>query len=194
MEFVQKKGSIKHTFTLEDDFFNFAYKEKSGSGDTDFSYGDLPQKSSIQIKENEWLRNVGYLWCAIGVGSSIYDSYFQDALKIDSLWIILGSLCLLFAFFTKVSYTVFQAERGNIFIIKDKKHDALIDELKIRRKKQLLSWYGDVNPNNELENEIDKFKWLVKQNVMSDEEAKIKIAEVELAHTSHYNSSKQLLN
>ena len=118
----------------------------------------------------------------------------KDVLKINSLWIILGSLCLLFAFFTKVSYTVFQAERGNIFIIKDKKHDALIDELKIRRKKQLLSWYGDVNPNNELENEIDKFKWLVKQNAMSDEEAKIKIAEVELAHTSHYNPSKQLLN
>jgi len=31
-------------------------------------------------------------------------------------------------------------------------------------EKQLFSWYGDINPNNERENEIDKFKWLVKQN------------------------------
>lgn len=194
MEFVQKKGSIKHTFTLEDDTFNFAYKEKSGSGDTDFNYGDLPQKSSTQIQENEWLRNVGYLWCAIGVGSSIFDSYFQETLKINSFWMLIGSVCVLLAFFTKVRFTVFQTERGNIFVIKDKKHDLLIDELQVRRKKQMLSWYGDVNPDNERENEIDKFRWLVKQNVMSDEEAKIKIAEVEFGHAEHQNSSEQLLN
>ena len=40
---------LNTNFSPKDDFFNFAYKEKSGSGDTDFNYGDLPQKSSIQV-------------------------------------------------------------------------------------------------------------------------------------------------
>ncbi|RJG48386.1 hypothetical protein [Motilimonas pumila] len=194
MEFVQKKGSTKHTFIFKDDFFNFAYKEKSGSGDIDFNYGDLPEKSSVKIEENEWLRNVGYLWCGLGVAFSVYDSYNLAALTINSFWIVTGALCVLWAFFTKVTYTVFQTERGNIYVMKDKKHDAVVDELTARRKKQLLSWYGDINPNNELESEIDKFKWLVKQNVMTDEEANIKIAEVKFNHTNHNNASVQLLN
>lgn len=194
MEFVQKKGSTKHTFTFNDDFFNFSYKDKSGSGDTDFNYGDLPRKSSLKIEENEWARNVGYLWCLLGVSYSIYDSYILETLKIDFLLISLGLGCLLWAFLTKISYTVWQTERGNIFVIKDKKHDDVIDELNTRRKKQLLSWYGDINPDNELENEIDKFKWLVKENVMSDEEARVKIAEVEFSHANSLTSSEQLLN
>ena len=61
MEFIQKKRGVKQTFTLRDDHFNFAYEDKSGSGDIDLNYVDLPQKSSVSIEQNEWLRNVGLI-------------------------------------------------------------------------------------------------------------------------------------
>lgn len=74
MEIVQKKNSTTHTFTFKDDHFNFAYKDKSGSGDTDMHYADFPQKCSIQIEQNDWLKNVGYLWFAVCCLGFLYKS------------------------------------------------------------------------------------------------------------------------
>jgi hypothetical protein len=194
MEFVQKKKANKHTFTLHDDYFNFAYEDKSGSGDTDMNYADFPQKSSVQIEQNEWLRNVGYLWMGLGVFQIVYAIYSEAPLSGKGFWILVGLVCVVWAHFSKVKYTVFRAERGNIFVIQDKKHDQIIDEINQRRKSQLLKWYGEVNPENELENEIQKFKWLVEQEIISKEEYEQKIAQAEILKRDNFELSGERLN
>lgn len=194
MEFVQKKKSNKHTFKLYDDYFNFAYEDKSGSGETDFNYADFPQKSSVQIEQNEWLRNVGYLWVALGVFQIAY-AYFSDPTQFSrSFWILLGAGCVLWAHFSKVKYTVFRSEQGNVFVIQDKQHDQIIEELNRRRKSQLLQWYGEVNPENDLEKEIQKFNWLVDQKIMSKEESEQKIAQAEFLHKEELGITGKSLN
>lgn len=194
MEFVQKKKANKHTFTLHDDYFNFAYEDKSGSGDTDMNYADFPQKSSVQIEQNEWLRNVGYLWMALGVFQIAYAIYSEASLSGKGFWILVGLVCVVWAHFSKVKYTVFRAEQGNIFVTQDKKHDQIISEINQRRKSQLLKWYGEVNPENELENEIQKFKWLVEQEIISKEESEQKIAQAEILKRDNYELSGERLN
>jgi hypothetical protein len=194
MEFVQKKKTNKHTFTLHNDYFNFAYEDKSGSGDSDVRYADFPQKSSVQIEQNEWLRNVGYLWIALGVFQLGYAVYAEASLSGRGFWIIVGLLCVIWAFFSKVKYSVFKAEGGNVFVIQDKNHDKIIEELNKRRKSQLLQWYGEVNPENELEYEIQKFKWLVEQNVISKEESEKKIAQAELMKKDNFDIPGERMN
>lgn len=194
MEFIQKKKANKHTFTLHDDYFNFAYEDKSGSGDTDMNYADFPRKSSIQIEQNDWLRNVGYLWIALGIFQLGYAMYSEVPVSGKGFWILIGLACVAWAHLSKVKYTVFQSERGNIFVIQDKNHDQIIGELKSRRKSQLLKWYGDVNPENDLENEIQKFKWLVEQEVISKEESEQKIAMAELLKKNNFELSGEKLN
>ena len=194
MEIVQKKGANKHTFTFKEDHFNFAYEDKSGSGDTDMNYADFPQKSSIQIEQNEWLRNVGYLWCALGVFQLAYAIYSEASISGKGLWIIIGLACVAWAHFSKIKYSVFKAERGNLFIIQGKNHDKIINELNVCRKEQLLDWYGEVNPENELEQEIGKFKWLVEQEVISKEESDQKIAQAELLNRENYDLPSERLN
>lgn len=180
MEFVQKKGANKHTFILHQDYFNFAYEDKSGSGDSDMNYADFPQKSSVQIEQNEWLRNVGYLWMALGVFQMIYAVYSQGALAGKGFWLLVGGACVAWAYFSKVKYTVFRSEQGNVFVIHDAKHDQIIDELNKRRKEQLRHWYGHINPDNDQENEIRKFRWLTEQGAVSQAEAEQKIAQIKL--------------
>lgn len=194
MEIVQKKKFNKHTFTFKEDHFNFAYEDKSGSGDTDMNYADFPQKSSIQIEQNEWLRNVGYLWCALGVFQLGYAIYLESSISGKGFWIVIGLACVAWAHFSKVKYSVFKAERGNLFVIQDKNHDKIINELNARRKSQLLDWYGEVNPENELEQEIGKFKWLVEQEVISKEESDKKIAQAELLNKENYVIPGERLN
>ena len=101
---------------------------------------------------------------------------------------------MLWAYFSKVKYSVFKFERGNVFVIQDKAHDEIIDELNRRRKLQLLSWYGDVNPENDLEHEIQKFRWLADQEVISKEESEQKIAQAELLAKDNYELPGERLN
>lgn len=182
MEVIQKKGKNKHTFSLGQEQFQYAYEDASGKGDVEVYYGDLPLKRSEQIEQNDWLRNVGVLWIVLGLFQSGYGSFTRGVFYFDPMWVFIGAGCLTWALMTKVTYTVFKAEGANIFIIKDKHHDALIEELMARRKAQLAHWYADINPENELCNEINKFKWLVKQEVLTEEESKQKIKEVKFYH------------
>jgi hypothetical protein len=193
MEIIQKKNGNTHTFTFKEDIFNFAYKDKSGSGDTDINYADFPKKSAIKIEQNEWLRNVGLLWCVLGVFQVGYALYLNESPSGPG-WFFLGLMCLAWYRFSKVTYSVFQTEIGNVFIIHDKNHSKIIDELIMRRKGQLLKWYGDINPQNAKQKEIEKFKWLTEQDVLSKEESESKIAQVELLHQDIPSSSIERLN
>lgn len=194
MEFIQKKRGVKQTFTLRDDHFNYAYEDKSGSGDIDLNYVDLPQKSSVSIEQNEWLRNVGLLWIALGVAQIGWAIFNDLSLSGKGFWLMVGMACVLWAHFSKTRYSVFRTERGNVLVMQNKQHQQIVETLHARRKAQLLDWYGDVNPDNELENEIRKFQWLVEQDVMTQAESEQKIAQAQLLHNSQYESTETKLN
>ena len=194
MEFIQKKRGVKQTFTLRDDHFNFAYEDKSGSGDIDLNYVDFPQKSSISIEQNEWLRNVGLLWIALGVAQIGWAILNDLSLSGKGFWLMVGMACVLWAHFSKTRYSVFRTERGNVLVMQNKQHQQIVETLHARRKAQLLDWYGDVNPDNELESEIRKFQWLVEQDVMTQAESEQKIAQAQLLHNSQYESTETKLN
>ncbi|WP_153913029.1 hypothetical protein [Shewanella sp. TC10] len=182
MEIEQKKFSTVHTFTFNDEVVNFAFKDKSGSADIDVEYGTFPKKSSVSIEQNEWVRNVGVLWIIIGCLGVVRAYYSDLPLLSNSFWLVLGIVCMIWFFASKVTFSVFKSEQGNVFIIQDKKHDTIIEEIFKRKKAQLLRWYGDINLDNELENEINKFRWLADQQVITTTEAEEKIAQLEFAH------------
>ncbi|MFA0566931.1 hypothetical protein [Vibrio gallaecicus] len=193
MEIKQKKFSNKHVFKFGDESLNFAFKDKTGSDDFDLHYANFPDKSSVSIERNEWLRNVGGLWCLLGcyqLGTAIYNDL---PLTGRGFWLLIGLLCLGWFAFTKIKYSVFKTEYGNIFVINDRKHDQIIDEIKSRKKAQLSAWYGEINLDNGLDHEISKFRWLAEMDVITDQEAEEKIAAVEFAHKSD-DSHGNILN
>ncbi|BCE03707.1 hypothetical protein [Marinicellulosiphila megalodicopiae] len=180
MEIIQKKKSNKNKFTFKDETLNFEYSDKTGSGDIDVNYADIPKKFSILIERNEWLRNVGLLWCAIGAVQLGYAILTGSSIEGKGVWLFLGLGCVAWAHFSTIRYSVFKTPPGTIFVIHDKNHELIVDELYKRRQSQMLNWYGPINPNNELAQEIGKYKWLVEEAVLSQIEADQKIAEAEL--------------
>lgn len=182
MKIEQRKLSNHHTFTFEADQVNFAYHDKSGSGDVDLAYADIPLKSSIRIDENLWLRNVGYLWCLLGAIQVGYALLSNRPLTGTGFWLLLGLVCLVWSRFTKVVYSVFTADAGSIWVIHDANtHDRVIEEIRLRRKNQLLKWYGDIDLENGVDNAACKFRWLVEQQAMTAEEAERRISQVRAA-------------
>ena len=179
MVVIQEKSGNKHIFTFSEDSLNFAYEDKSGSGDTDIQYAEFQKKSSIRIEQNDWLRNAGLLWILIGafsVGAGLMANNFDLG---DFFWLALGAGCVIVAIVRRVKYSVYNTNSGNVFVIQDKEHDKIISEIFKRKKEQLLTWHGDINHEEEPSREISKFKWLVEQGVLSEAEANKQIAVIE---------------
>lgn len=188
----QKKFSTQHTFTLSESSFNFAYKEKLGSGDMDVMYADLPVKTSVRIDANHWLRNVGYIWVAVG-SAMLTLGIIRGDYRGQAFWLLVGLVCLAFYKLSKVSYTVFSVSGGAILVIQDgKKHDQIVSELRQRRRQQLLALYGEVNFDNEPEREVAKFEWLAQNDVLSQAEADEKIRQVRAAIASDASETRLL--
>lgn len=180
MKLTQKKLSNVHSFTFGEMTFNYAYSDKSGSGDFDVPYIDFPTKSQTQIEQNEWLRNAGYIWCVIGVLDVLYAVSTRSNVSGLSFWLLLGMLCLAWFYLSKVRYSVFRAPSANVFVIQDgKSHDKIVKEIQSRKKEFLLGRYGEIDSTNDPDNEIEKFRWLCEQGVLDKHEADNKIAQIE---------------
>lgn len=194
MEIKQKKFSNKTKFSFGEEDFNYTIEDKSSSGEFSMSYADFPQKQTAFEEKNGWLKNVGLIWCAIGVlqiGNAVIT---KAPLSGTGFWLIIGLVCLVFYKYARTKFSMFSDNHSKIFIIKDKKHDQILDEINKRRKRQMLTWYGEINFDNEPERETNKFKWLLNEGVITKEEADTKIAQIELANRDPAPIAKLLIN
>ncbi len=183
MEIVQKQGAERQQFTFYDTYLNFAYSFRDGSGDFDVAYGDLPFKTALVIKQNYWLKHTGWLWIVLGAAQAVIGLMSSQISMHDGLWIVAGCVCLEWFQMTRATYTTFDTEQGTIYVLHDNQHDAIVGELTARRNQQLRQWYGEINPDNDLETEIRKFQWLAEREVISREEAERKISQARQLHT-----------
>lgn len=181
MEISQKKRSTRLKFSFNDDSFNYAYKDRAGSGDIDVRYVEFPTKSAVSIERNDWLRNIGLLWCAIGALQLAYAIGAGESLQGRGFWLLVGLICLLWYRWATVKYSVFRTSAGNVLVIQDREHDRIVDEIKRRRREQLLALYGELDTRNTLDEEIGKFSWLHEQGVLSQEELEQRLAQVRAA-------------
>ena len=53
MEINQKKRSNRLKFTFNDDSFNYAYKDRTGSGDIDVQYAGFPTKATCLLCQRQ---------------------------------------------------------------------------------------------------------------------------------------------
>lgn len=181
MEINQNKRSNRLKFTFNDDSFNYAYKDRTGSGDIDVQYAGFPTKASVSIERNEWLRNAGLIWCVIGVLQLGHAMVTGDSLQGRGFWLLIGVICLVWYRWATVKYSVFRTQAGNVLVIQDREHDRIVDEINRRRKGQLLALYGELDTRNTLEDEIAKFSWLHEQDVLSKDELEGRLAQAHAA-------------
>jgi len=184
MKFKQSKSGNKLLFKFSDKQLHYEYKYSDGSGNYDISYADFPSKSHTIIEQNDWCKNVGTLWILLGIGLNVYRYYTMHLLdKNGIIFIGLGILCILWTIFRKIKFTIFNTPQANVLIIKNRKHDEIVNEIQSRRKKQLLELYSQIDFNNNMENEIKKFEWLKEENILSQEEANDKILQIKEGRT-----------
>ncbi len=189
MDFTQKQMAMKTWFTFEDR--DLSYKARDNSGEVAFSvdYEAISANSRRVFNRNNWLRNVGLLWCVIGV--------IQIGLALASgnvgpgaaFWFVIGAGCLVFYRLTWSEYTAFETPHGSLFVINDKNHDAIVAEIDDRRKAGLLAWYHSLDFSGEPVAEAQTVEWLMKQDVLTKAEGEARLAELRDDSTMFLGSS-----
>lgn len=169
MEIKQKRFSHSSLFEFRNDDLKFTGKDESGAYSFSLKYASIPSDSSELIERNGWFRNVGILWVLIGV-LQIALHYRDSGGFGGGFWFLAGIICLTLYATAKNKYTVFTTDKGRIYILKDKQHDDIINEISSRRKGQLLSWYGELNYSNDPNAELEKFRWLMHEGAIGEVE------------------------
>lgn len=183
-EVVQKKffNTIKFEFGSE----SFKYYRKDNQTEEQFrvAYTSVPNDRSTFTDKNIWLRNVGFIWCLLGLiilGFGAVDGSLSIA---DGLWLLLGAICLIVFKYAQVKYTIFRTAKGNVLVLQNDDHEKVVDEIFKYRREQFLMIYGDINSENDINEEIGKFKWLRDEGVITDNEFDKKIKIIQLANVN----------
>ena len=178
MEISQKRFSNRTKFEFGEEELKYTIRDKGSAADFKINYAEFPVSSNMREERNEWLRNVGIIWILLGcffLGTAILN---DESISGKGFWIMVGAVCLIFYKFSGTTYSVYPTEKGSLFIIRDKKYPEIINEINSRKKNQLLEWHGEINRENDPQYEIDKFKWLNEQGVLTEEETENKIEQI----------------
>ena len=169
MDKSQKRFSNRTSFTFAEDSLQYTVKDGTGRRTFSVEYAGISTDTGEIEERNDWYRNVGFFWVLIGVFLSY--SRFNETGEIRiSIWLTLGVICFALYGFLKTTFTTLDSEKGRIFIIQDSKHDEIKDEIDSRRKNQWFRWYGTVDYDNEPQNEIGKFQWLLDRDVITEDQ------------------------
>ncbi|MBL4616887.1 MAG: hypothetical protein JKY46_04270 [Robiginitomaculum sp.] len=183
-EIIQKKffNTIKFDFGAES--FKYYHKDNQTEEQFRIAYTSVPNDRSTFTDKNLWLRNVGFIWCLLGViilGLGAADGSLSIA---DGLWLLLGAICLVVFKYSQVKYTIFRTAKGNVLVLQNDDHDKIVQEIFNHRREQFLMVYGDINSENDINEEIGKFKWLRDEGVITDNEFDKKIKIIQLANVN----------
>lgn len=183
MEFAQKRMATHTWFTFEERELKHRVRDNSGEISFTVDYGGIAPNRRIVFNRNNWLRNVGLLWCVLGVLQVGLAFAAQEFSIGSAFWIAIGLGCLAFYRLTWGEFTVLESREGAIWIVRDKQHDAILELIDERRKEQLLSWYHGLDFTDDPNGEVQAIEWLVKQEAMSKDEGDKRIEGIRRAHS-----------
>lgn len=179
IKFTQKKYATIHKYVFDEAKITFKYQHRRNKGEFSIAYAELPVQEHNLVEQNEWLLPISLLAVAACV-SLLLASLTSSVNPINALpWAVFATGSYLWFLLSKTESSAWRTDQGIIYVLKDQQHDEICAQLLLRRKQQLLNWHGDIDLSNDLDQEIEKFKWLQRQNALSKQEMELKIAQVE---------------
>jgi hypothetical protein len=166
MLITQQRFSHTISFEFEPETLTYTRSDAYGSHSFQLPYGSVGMDPRQTTERNGTLFNGGILLSAWGLAQAGYALAHRDLLGV--IFLVPGLACLLFHALAKIELTSLSSDAGEIALLHDKNYDRIMEEIRERRKKQLLDWYGNINFANDPEEEIRKFHWLHSQHLISE--------------------------
>lgn len=179
VKFEQSKLGRKFWFEFTDDALTYRAKDASSDATEKIPYSSITDKGWEYTYQNEWWRNVGFLWVAIGLALEI-PGVLSGTWSLP-FWSILGVGALVYYYSSRVRHTVIEAESAKILVMYGRNHDVIVNTIFQKRKEALKKLYGKVDLSNTSENELRKFEILLEKEIISENEFQAAKKEIEEA-------------
>jgi|JTFP01.1.fsa_nt_gb hypothetical protein len=186
---TQRRFSNTITFNFEPDTLTYTRADAYGSHSFQLPYGSIGMDPRETTERNGTLFNGGILLAAWGLAQAGYALAHHDVLGV--IFLLPATACFLLHALAKVELTSLSSDAGEIALLNDKHYDRIMGEIRERRKKQLLEWYGNINFANDPEEEIRKFHWLHSQNLISAGQLQQIITTIRNADSEGYEGAEE---
>jgi len=183
VEIQQNRHSNRIRYTFGEDEVQYSLQDSSGSRSFSVPYTDISRDRQTLVERNQWLRNVGLLWLALGAvitGATL----FGEQKFAPSMWLFLGAACYAVYHFRSTKFTIVPTDKGNLLVIDDADGATIIKELETRRAAQYRSEYDFMPEGDTPDQHRSRFKWLHREGALSDEELQQRLAVVDTSDAS----------
>lgn len=197
MEIKQSRNSNRIRYAFGEDELNYTLQDSSGSRSFSVQYTEISRDRQTLEERNQWLRNAGLLWIALG-GVLTAMSYFGEGPFRMSFWVWIGAGCYAVYWFRRTKFTILPSEKGNLLVIDNADGPRLIEEIESRRAAQFLREYDFLDADETPQQQHKRFKWLHSEGALSDDGLQKRLAMIEAAGVQggagEVVTSKQMLN
>lgn len=179
MEIQQKKFSHSARFGFGEDDLHYTQKDGSGSRSFSLPYTAISRDRQTLEVRNDWLRNVGLLWMALGAGLTAM-AWFGDHVLRVSLWVWVGLACYVAYRVRSTGFTILPTEKGNLLVIDDKDGPRVLDEIERRRAEHMRREYDFFPESDTPEQLAGRFRWLHREGALNDAELEQRLSRIPL--------------
>lgn len=178
MEIYQKKFSNKVRYRFDDEGVDYRVEDGSGSRSFRVAYAQIGSDRQSLEERNQWLRNVGLLWMALGAVFTGMSLTGESGLKV-SFWLWIGLACFAVYQFRSTRFTIIPTERGNLLVIDGENGQRILDEIDSRRAAYLKREFDFMPEGESPDQHRSRFKWLHRERALSDDELQQRLATVD---------------
>lgn len=169
MKFHQKKGKNEIIFSLYEDHFEYFIKDESSKGEFVIPYEIISSDKFELVEKNHLFKNNAIYLLIISILFTTATLVFR--VPTYYFLFILATLIMYIMYLrSKTTFTVIETDNRKVYVIHDKQHDEIINQLYSRRNELMKKKYGKINLTNDPETEIRRFKWLLAEKVISPKE------------------------
>lgn len=174
----QSRFSAKTKFELGAEEFTYTLDADGKTRTFQIEYAQLSRDRESLVDRNDWLRNVGLLWVAIG-GVLTAISFFDAQTLRVSIWLWIGLACLGWYRWRVIRYVIVPSERCNVLIIDDATATTVLRELETRRAAVLRRRFDYLSPDEHPEQQRHRIQWLKKQGVLDEHETSARLLQLD---------------
>lgn len=177
MEIKQSRNSNRTRYEFGEDRLHYQLQDTSGSRSFSVAYTDISRDRQTLEERNQWLRNAGILWLALGAIVTAAN-WIGGKGGMPSIWLLLGAVCVLAWRFRTTRFTVVPTDQGNLLVIDDKDGELILKEIETRRARQFRDEYDFMPDSETAEQHRNRFKWLHREGALTEEELGQRLAMV----------------
>lgn len=181
MHFSQRSRTGRATFQFDHDRLTHTRSDAHGAHRANLPYGSIGMDPHVVTERNGTLFTGAILLLVWGCAQALHAAWIGDWSGL--IFLAPGPICLLLHTLGTTTVTYLDSDDGEIAIFHDKNHDLIMMEIRERRKRQLLEWYGNINFANDPEDEIRKFHWLHSQDLISADQLRRIVTTIRNADT-----------